>query len=132
MRDYIVKSDKADYVPRDIYMQVKYRLKSVERLKSLKSKLLIKALLSAEEKRLLKRIENELENIKAVCNTVLQELSGQTLKEFEPLKAYFSYEHYNAYMKRSNKKDDLGKGYKTWGKYKRRMTLITAERLKII
>ena len=132
MRDYIVKSYRADYVPREIYMQVKYRLQSVERIKSLRNKLLIKSSLSAEKKRLLKRIEKELENIKAVCDIVLQELSGQTLQEFEPLKAYFSYEHYNTYMKRSNKENDLGKNYKTWGKYKRRMTLITAERLKIV
>lgn len=132
MRDYIVKSCRTDYVPRDVYMQVKYRLQSVERLKSMKNKILIKPFLSAGEKRLLKRIEKELADIKAVCDIVLQELSSQTLKEFEPLKAYFSYEHYNAYMKRSNRENDLGKNYKTWGKYKRRMTLITAERLKII
>ncbi len=132
MRDYIVKSYRADYVPREIYMQVKYRLQSVERIKSLRNKLLIKSSLSAEEKQLVKHIEKELANIKSVCDVILQELSTETLKEFEPLKAYFSYEHYNAYMKRSNKENDLGKSYKTWGKYKRRMTILIAKRLKII
>lgn len=128
MRDYIPKKGK---INKDVFMQTKYRLRRYSAIKSEFVNLKNKKSLSRSARKRLKAIEREIVGIELACGEMLARYSCFAKKDFEPIAAYFSYEHYNLNIKRSSNPDDLGPSPKKWAEFKREFTEVLIEKLNI-
>lgn len=129
MRDYIPKKWK---IEKDVFMQIKYRLKRYSKIKAEFINLKNKNNLSRKERKHLKAIETEISGIDSAVSVMLDRYSAFIDKEFKPVDAYFSYEHYNLHIKRSGDPDDLGAGTKKWAEFKREFTAVLKDKLDVV
>ena len=132
MREYVLKKGNKDYVPKDVMMQVKYRLHGYERIKKELNVLRAKKRLTQKERKRFKAFEKEVFLIDEACAEMAARLKSYADGSFDCISAYFSYEHYNMHIKRSGDPDDVGAGPGKWSGYKRQFTKIIADKFGIV
>lgn len=142
MRDYHRKSCG---ISRDVYYQVKGILMGYDRLKKERIDILhsahydisgmpsgtgigdpteLKALKIAD-------INERLKGIDQAASLMRGERSGKVSEDFDPIKAYWSYDYFN-YQHKRTKESPNGPCRRTWNNYKDRFSTAIAENLKII
>ena len=126
MRNYQRNKSSKYYVPHNIYMQIQYKIKDYDRLKRDR----VNAYGDAEQKVKLSYIENELKAIDQACIEIRGIYSDRTQEDFDPIKAYWSYDYFNYIFKRKSD-DDEGPSYRTWNRYKINLSKAIANNLKI-
>lgn len=75
-------------------------------------------------------IDSRLEAIDQTCVAMRGWFGDKVYEDFDPIKAYWSYEYFNYQHKRKEENDD-GPVYRTWQRYKDRFTEFAANRLNI-
>lgn len=132
-------------MPQAVYNQIKWKLKDYERLKQERLDLLHglsgppdgmprgSGIGNPTEQKAMRldSIERELEAIEQSCMEMIGERSGKACPGFDPVRAYWSYEYFNAQHIRRGK-NDLGPCRMTWHRFKDRLTEKIAERMNLI
>lgn len=141
-RNYIRKETLGE-IPKDVYMRVHWLLRGYERMKRERLDIIwssspqngmpkAKGNASPTEAKAIKlaSIENELQAIDQSAVEVRGEYSSATEESFDPIKAYFSYDYFNASHKRKSE-DDLGPSEKTWRRFKQYFSVKIAKKAKL-
>lgn len=143
-RNYQLKRNNRYYMPHDLYMRVQYIIKGYDRLKKDYMDILYSSPPppdgmprgnengSPTERKALKleQIGQELEAIDQSCVEIRGKYSGKTDEEFDPIKAYWSYDYFNYVHKRKNE-GDLGPSRRTWNYYKAMLSGLIAQKLNL-
>lgn len=141
---YQRKKNNPYYVEHNVYMQVYYKLRDYDRLKKEKLDILYGSpeppdgmprgsdVGNPTEQKVLKMayIDEQLEAIDQCAIQMRGAYSGKVYDEFDPVKAYWSYDYYN-YMHIRKSERDEGPSRRKWGYYKSLFTGMIAKRLKI-
>lgn len=142
MRDYHRKSCE---ISRDVYYQVKGILMGYDRLRKERLDILYGAQFEisgmpggsgmgnpTEQKAAkLAALDERLEAIDQAAVLMRGERGDRVYDEFDPIKAYWSYDYFNCQHKRT-KESPNGPCRRTWNNYKDRFSTAIAQRLKII
>lgn len=142
MREYIRKSSG---VPKTVHMRVKALLKDYQRMCSMKNDLLYGSMApldgmprgvtsgnpTAQKAIKLAALSREITAIDQTCMLMRGEYSGKTYEDFDPLKAYWSYDYYN-YQHIRTTQQTHGPSTRTWHRYKDKFTMIIAKKLNFL
>ena len=142
MRYYHPKSSKT---PRNVFMQVKYKLKNYESLKAERMNILYASPVpsdgmprgtertdeTARKAERLAAIDTELCAIEQTVSETRGLYSKRVYEEFDPVQAYWNYDYFN-YMHRRKNKEDEGPSVRTWQRYKDSFSHRIAEKLKLL
>lgn len=140
MRDYFPKYSE---LPKDVFDQVKSILRGYDRLKRERLDVLYGSGagggmpkgntpgIPTEQKAFkLSYIDERLEAIGQAGVLMRAWLGDKVCEDFDPLKAYWSYDYYN-YQHKREEKDSEGPSRRSWTRYKHRYSAIVAQKLKI-
>jgi len=144
MRNYQRKKINEYSMPHNLYMQIQYKIRDYDRLKreyldilhsspdphEIYSKAAFKGSPTESKAIKLSCIDNSLKGIDQAIIEVRGIYSSITYEEFDPIKAYWSYDYYNYIHKRKNM-DDIGPSRRTWNNYKTMFSKIIAQNLKL-
>ena len=143
-REYQITKNNPYYIPNDLYMQVKYKIKGYDRLKKDYLDTLYSsppppngmprsnAISNPTEQRAIKLayLEDELRAVDQSIIELRGKYSGKTDEFFDVLKAYWSYDYYNYAHIRTNKDDD-GPSRRTWNYFKSLLSYLIAKKLNL-
>lgn len=141
-RDYQRK--KSPYLlPRDVYMQVKWILSGYDRLKRERADILwgspsldgmpkgSRVSTPTEDKAVkLAYLQERMEAVEQSAVEIRGEYSHRTSEDFDPVKAFWSYDYFNVSFIRKHP-DDMGPSERTWKRYKDYFASKVAKRAKI-
>lgn len=142
MQEYFRKSSGLD---RTLYRKVKYILADYDRMKRERLNILYgsgdcqngmprgSGVGNPTERRAekLAAIDDELLAIDQACAAIREAYKEKTYEEFDPLKAYWSYDYFN-YMHLRTERNPEGPVRRTWNRYKDCLTRLVAEKLNFI
>ena len=142
MRYYHPKGSKT---PRNVYMQVKYKLKDYERLQSERADLLLSSPppadgmprgtdmsdRTARAAQRLAAIDATLEAIDKAALEIQAEYADRVSGPLDAVRAYWSYGYFN-YMHRRTSPQDEGPSVRTWARSKDLFTYLIAKRLHLV
>lgn len=140
-RDYISKKSS---INKNVYMQVRYKLKDYDRMKAERLNILYGSVkppdglpkgngigTPTEAKALkLAYMESALEGIDQAASYFRGLYSKKTYEDFDAIKAYWSYDYFN-YMHMRKNEEDNGPCERTWRRFKWAFSEKVAENLKI-
>lgn len=143
MRHYQCKNNNPYYIDHNVYMQMVYKLKDYSRLIKERSNTMYDIPYSdlelseneiknqAKEKtKKLTYINNTLEAIDKSSMWIKNEMKEKVYDDFEPLKAFWSYDYFN-YMHKRKCEDDIGPSARTWNYFKSKLAYKTSKELNI-
>ena len=143
-RNYQTQKNNPYYIPHNIYMQVQYKLKDYDRLMKEKLDILYappkppdgmpkgNGTSSTVEDKAVKRdaIDRELAAIDQGAVMMIASYANAVYDDFNPIKAYWSYNYYN-YMHIRKHENDHGPSRRKWNYFKSILTGIVAKNLKL-
>lgn len=145
MRNYQRKKTGEMYLPHNVYMQVQYKIKDYDRLKKERLDVLYgygnkvdgmprgnRIGRPTEESAIrLAYIDDQLAAIDQSAVEMRGRFSKRVYEDFDPIKAYWSYDYFN-YIHIRNKESDEGPSRSTWNRFKCVFSSMIAQKLKII
>ena len=144
MRDYQAKKNNPYYLPHDVYMQVKNRLMGYNRLRREKMDIIHGSPLPQDgmprstdlsnptQRKVIKLeyIEATIRAIDEAAEYMYSKLKGKVYDEFEPIRAYWSYDYFNYEFVRKEENDE-GPSRRTWNRFKSMFSYYIAKNLNI-
>ena len=140
MREYYPKKSE---IPKDIYKQVVAILQGYDNLKKKRLDILYGTPQKEQESRpsepstptenraiKLSQIDDRLHAVDQICVWMRGKLGGKVSEDFDPLKAFWSYDYYNCQHYRKSGGDN-GPSRSTWNRYRWRFAALIAEKLEL-
>lgn len=145
MRNYQMRRSNPGLLPHNVYMQLQYLLKDYDRLKKERADLLHASPPppdgmpraggagdpTGKTAVRLACISGQLAAIEDSAAEMKQHLREQVYEEFDPVKAYWSYDYYN-YIHCRRDMEDQGPSRRKWNYYKSALSALLAEKLHLI